>query len=630
MISRRNFISITILMVTVLFLCMSINNLKDNWNDYAVNRYTETAENYPSKINIYVPEDSGEKAGQEQTPQEQKDDRAVARDRVVCVGEEDKLSVKVVKEWVACTKRSIAEYSTLSACKAGEKDGELPEMLVIDSACVDWSDREETDFLYSCLEEGTHLVFSSLPEVSVIKENKRVRELLGIRKVLEEETSVAGFYLREGFLLGGQAFYLEKESPEAETFLTGSSAFPGEKTFPWYIPASGTKVYMRGIPEGNAVKTENYPIVIWRKSFGTAYVFAVNGGFMDGLEGMGLLSAMSAEMHSYEIYPVLNAQNIILAGYPSLADENREEMERVYSRSVKLVFQEILWPSISVSLQKYHYKATCMMTPQYDYSDENLPDRKQFEYYLKLLNEQSAETGLSGLSVSDIPISRKLEEDNRFLQDAAGGYGIASFYAGSLEEEEIAEALQTEALALTRTVVREYDETEAAPVEFLSENVTSQRVLADGLTYTYKSDFLIRSMETALGYSSMSFDMTRIAYPNDDNDAWEKLSSGLASSISTYGEMFGDFARTTTAECDMHIRQLLSLDYNDSRTDNTIRLQIEGLTGPAWFILRTHNEIIGEMEGGSWQKLEEDAYLLEVTQSEVTLTMESTDRRFYQ
>ena len=47
MISRRNFFSITILMAVVLFLCMSLNSLKDYWNDYTVNMYTETAYNYP-------------------------------------------------------------------------------------------------------------------------------------------------------------------------------------------------------------------------------------------------------------------------------------------------------------------------------------------------------------------------------------------------------------------------------------------------------------------------------------------------------------------------------------------------------------------------------------------------------
>ena len=63
MISRRKFFSITLLMVTVLFLCMCLNNLKDSWNDYAVNKYTETAENYPSKINMYIPAYSGRLRG---------------------------------------------------------------------------------------------------------------------------------------------------------------------------------------------------------------------------------------------------------------------------------------------------------------------------------------------------------------------------------------------------------------------------------------------------------------------------------------------------------------------------------------------------------------------------------------
>ncbi len=631
MISRRNFFSITILMVIVLFLCMCLNNLKDSWNDYAVNRYTETAENYPSQINIYVPDGSDGKNADEQAAQEQRGETVIARDKVVCIGDPEKISTKVVKEWVTYTKRDIAAYSSLAACEAGETGTEPAEMLVIDPACVDWSAKGELDLLNKYLEEGTHLVFSSLPDVSVIKGNKRIRELFGIEKVPEEETTVTGFYLREGFLLGGETFYLEKADgdEDADTFLPGSEAFPGDKTFPWYIPAAGTKVYMKGIPEGSAVKTENYPIVIWRKSCGNGYVFAVNGSFMEGPEGLGLLSAMSAEMDSYEIYPVLNAQNMILAGYPGLADENEQEMERIYSRSLKLVFQEIVWPNLSVFLRKHDYKATCMMTPQYDYSDENLPDGEQMKYYLKIFNEQAAETGLSGFSVSDIPLTQKLEEDGRFLQDVLGGYDIVSFYGGKMEEEQIAEALGTETLASVRTVVQEYDEENAAPVGFLSEDVTSQRTLIDGLGYTYRSDFLVRCMETALGYLSVSFDMERVAYPDADGDAWEQLSRTLAATISTYGKEFQGFARTTAAECDAHIRRFLALDYRCSRTDDTIRLQVEGITGPAWFILRTHNETVKDMEGGSWQKLEEGAFLIEVTGSEAALTLESTDERFY-
>lgn len=624
MISRRNFITITILMATMLFLCMCINNLKDNWNDYAVNQYTETAENYPSKINMYLPWDAEEEEAGQTGGEPVEGETIVARNKIVCIGAETDLRVQIAEEWAAYTKRDFAKYPSLSSL--GGTTSEV-EMLVIDPDCVDWESGTEMDSLFKCVEAGTHLVFWNLPEVSVIKGNPQARELLGIRKVQEEEAAVNGLYLREGFLLGGEVFYLEKESPEG-AFLPGSEAFPGEMSLPWYLPASGTKVYMKGIPDDGSVKAEDYPIVMWRKSFGTAYVFAVNGDFMDGLQGMGILSAMSAEMHPYEIYPVVNAKNIILAGYPSLADENAEEMERIYSRSVKQVFQELLWPNISAVLEKYGFRATCLMTPQYDYTDDKQPDGKQLKYYLKIFHEKFAEVGLWGLSVSDTPVGEKLREDYGFFQDALGGYEVASFYTGEMTEEEIEGALQEEMLASVRTVVRGDDEAEM--ITFLTDHVTAQRVLGDGLKYTYKDDFLIKSIGTALGYFSMPFDLSKVAYPEEDEDAWEELSKALGTTISTYGKEFQAFDGTTASECDLRIRRFLALDYSDSRRDDVVRLEVEGITEPVWFLLRTHNEAIREMEGGSWQELEKDAYLIEVRESVATLTLEPADARFYE
>ena len=141
--------------------------------------------------------------------------------------------------------------------KAAEGEG-TAWMLVTDPACVDWESGEELELLEGYVEAGTHLVLPGLPEVSVIEGNKKLRDFLGIRKVLEQETTVTGYYLREGFLLGGGTFYLDRESPDAEELLPGSEAYPGEKTFPWYLPGYGTKVYMRGIAAGEQVKAENY------------------------------------------------------------------------------------------------------------------------------------------------------------------------------------------------------------------------------------------------------------------------------------------------------------------------------------------------------------------------------------
>ena len=108
-----------------------------------------------------------------------------------------------------------------------------------------------------------------------------------------------GIHLYAGFLLGGETYYQAVEDED-------KGYQDMELRFPWYQLASGTKVYMTGIPEDESIDTEDYPVVIWRKSFGSAYVFAVNGGYMEGVTGLGLLSAMSAEIYSYEIYPAVS------------------------------------------------------------------------------------------------------------------------------------------------------------------------------------------------------------------------------------------------------------------------------------------------------------------------------------
>lgn len=631
MISRRNYITITILMFSLLLLCLSINHLKDGLNDYAVNQYTETAENYPSKVNIYVPTGFVTDGSQNPEAGDDGETAVVPRNLVVCIGNPNKTCMKAAAEWVVYTKRNYAAYSTMSAYRSAGQTGEPPEMLVIDPGYVDWRAQATIDFLNQRLADGTSVVLCGMPAVSVIQESPQVRELLGIQSVAAEEITVDGFYLREGFLLGGTTFYLEKTGTDAEEPLAGSSAFPGERTFPWYLPASGTKVYMRGVLEDDAVEAEDTPIVLWRNSRGNAYVFAVNGDFMQGEAAIGLLSAMSAEMHAYELYPVVNAQNIILTGYPSLANENTEEMQRLYSRPIEQVHQELMWPGISQLLKKYNYRATCMLAPQYDYSDNGLPDDDLLKSYLKIFAENSAETGLYGLSVSPLSLQEKLETDGRFFKDAIGGYDIVSFYAGNLRVGQIAEALNTDILSSTRTVVRDCNETRTSPVEFFSDSVTEQSVLNDGMHYTHQSDFLVRSMETALGYLSMSFDLSQVAYPSDGETTWEKMSDVMASTVSTYGQQYSGFDGTTTAECDARIRQFLAMDYSEIRTGNQIKIKVHGTTGSVWFILRTHNEVILNVDGGSWKELEEGAYLIEMAgeNASAILTLGPADDRHF-
>lgn len=622
MVSRRNYFTITVIMAVVFFLFQFINVAVESWNNYEVNPFVEDKEELPGQEEAYgtVQEDSIDSEHRNKGEPEKQDRR-----KVIYIGNEEDGARKTVKAWAIYTKREEDCFGTLQQYETEKEDsGSLTEMIILNPACIDWEVRQEMDELEEYVKNGIHLVFCGLPEPSVIEKNRRLQDLLGIQEVRAQETTVAGIHLYKGFLLGGETIYQTEDEEENE------KRQDMDLTFPWYILGSGTKAYMKGIPEDETVELEERPGIIWRKSFDNdvnSYVFAVNGSYMDDVTGLGLLSAMAAEAKYYEIYPVVNAQNFVVANYPGLACENEEEMQRLYAQSMDGVFRDVIWPDLVSVYQRNQLGISCMIAPQFDYEDDNEPEEDQLIHYMKLLNEQRAEAGLSGVSVSNTILEQKLSEDRTFLQNMLPDYRFTSLYIGEGTQEDVETALQEEWLSQVRTVVAEYTGDNEI-LGFCSESVTKQTILTDGFMHTYREDFRLKSVETALGYSSVGIDMIKVAYSGEGEDTWKDISYDLGWNIRYYWKPFQKFEGTTVSECDKRIRNFFMLDYRMERNGSVISLEISGLQEPVWFLLRTKDEAIEGMEGGSWQRLEDNIYLLEVESEEVILEM-VPDQYFY-
>ena len=602
MVSKRNFFAITIIMAITFFLFQFVNIAKERWNDYEVNSYVEDTNSLADKASVYQPEGTS----------------------VVYIGKEQQDPIgTVVKDWTRYMKKGFTYHTSLEELEevlTGEGE-EKPQMVVVDPEAVNWENDQEIKRLQDFTEEGINLVFSRLPDVKVLKENKALCDLLGIQKVKKDRTTVKGIHLYEGFLLGGEMIYqADKKQDQKNQDM--------ELSFPWFQLESGTKVYMKGIPKDDTLKAEEYPVVIWRKSFEHASVFAVNGNYMEDVTGLGLLTGMLGEMSDYAIYPVVNAQNFVIADYPGFAEENEAVMEKMYSQSARGVFRDIVWPALNTIHEKNNMGFSFMLSPQLDYSDEKEPVGKDLRYYLKEINEVRAEAGLSADTVSDTDIREKLAEDETFVGGEMPAFQFASFYQGNLSEKELAKALEQPVLQNVCTVVKEQDD-KSNLLDYENENVTRQSVVADGFKHTYREDFRVRSIETALGYSSVLADMSQVVYPESDADGWEKLSKKLSANISTYWKNFQGFDGTTVSECDKRIRNFLSLSYKEERKNNIITLKKEGTDEPVWFILRTHNEEIEQMGGGSYKKLEEGVWLIKADSNSVILKLKSSEKQKY-
>ena len=167
-------------------------------------------------------------------------------------------------------------------------------------------------------------------------------------------------------------------------------------------------------------------------------------------------------------------------------------------------------------------------------------------------------------------------------------------------------------------------------IGYANEHVTRQRALIDGYEHTYSQDFAIRSIETALGYTSILTDIGRVAYPQSETDAWENLSKELMANTTTYWKPFSAFEGTTLSQSDAHIRNFLAMSYAEKKEDSCIKVTINGESFPVWFVLKIgEGEMVTQVEGGSASKIEKDAWLIEADQSQIEINLDQSSKPFY-
>ena len=597
MITRWNYVSMTIVMGVVLLMFQLTNVMLERWNRYEENGYVKSWEELPKESDAYAPAE---------------DEADASRGMVVYIGSGEAPACEVMRQWAVYTKQNFMSCGTLEDYEGrAEELEDYPEKIVgIHSADVDWED----EAAWKCLENpggDTSLVFCGLPEAGAVKSSAALRRLLGVVRVRAEETTAEGLRLKEGFLLGGAAEYRAVDEKENERLQDM------DLTFPWYTLLEDTKVYMRGVFDDENLEEEEMPPVIWRTQVKDSRAYIVNGSYMEEAFGLGLLSAMWADGKTCEIYPVVNAQNLVAVNYPGLALENSEAIEKIYDQSLGRLFRDKVWPVLIGAYRQNALGLTCMMAPQFDYDDENLPEQDQLLHYMKRLNEERAETGLSGFRVSGTSLERKLLEDGWFMKGTLPDYQFSSFY--STEEQGLEEALQDELLKSVRTVVSRYDG-ELDIFGYLNENVTRQPLLSDGARYTFRQDFMTKCVETALGYTSVMVDLGRIAYPDSD-DPLNDLNSNLGWNLQNYFEAYEKFKGTTLSESDQRIREFLAADYTKRVDGNTVTLEAEYPGQSSWFVLRCQGKRVRSVEGGQWTQLEDGAYLIEATEKSVVITL---------
>lgn len=599
MISRRNFFTIFLMMMILLFMFQFSMIIKENGNEYDTNEYY--------KADLPTATDAWElKAGVE--PSEFEDN-----EYVLFVGEADSMVQNTVAQWCLYTKRNILPRTNFNAFSLTE--GHLPELILVDGKSVDVE--SGLAILNEAAEQGITIIFCSLPEPSVIASNEQLMELLGIEEVHESVTDIEGVRLFQGFLLGGEMIY-KANTPEDEAMLQDF-----DLTVPWYITGKGTKSYMVGIKDENEVQRERFPRLIWRNSANKGMVFAIEGDFCESLTGLGILDACVYESNDWAIYPIVNAQITVLADYPAMSEENEDEMERVYERSAESVMRDIMWPSILAMATRNDLVLTCFLQTKYDYDNPAQPTTDELKFYLQQLKEASSEAGRSLDFTGATTLQDKIEADNEFFASARYGYKFSSAYVEELNDE-LKDVLDRRATFNIHSITCE-DRGNLPLLSYYTADTTLLGVTDVVEEFSYSRDLRLRSIATALGYSNVLINMRNVIWPESEKDEWQNYYTHISSNMSTYFASHQYFEQTAMSTSDARTRALLNTDYSFYQEGNTIHLHVDNVTDETYYLLRLHGQEIEQTIGAWFEEIEDGVYCLQITNSDVWIDLTQSD-----
>lgn len=608
MLSKRNLVMMMTMFIVVLVLFLSSAVLKEFFNDYDVNHSAQT-EIIEKKEQQEIQEERG----------------------IFFIGTEDNGYFQVMKEWAGYRKKSFSVFTSLDAAYENlQTRKEQMPCLLVDGELIEENVIFAAKKLTEYVEAGGVVIFYRLPSYKTIKGSDTLQQLLGIQHVREESIQLHEIRLYSGFLLGGETCYSFEGVEETELV-------DMERNISWYDISSGTKSYMVGFLSedeklSRGLNNEDMPAIIWRSNMGTGSVFAVNGDYMKGEAALGLLDAMVYETEEYALYPVVNAQNLSVLGFPDLTVENENVMAQSYGMTTQQFCRDILWPSLVAAAEKSNWRLTCFLSVKQSDMSPNEPNRTDLVDYLKYFNEESAEAGIALGRMESLNVEASVEEEKKIIQDWDIEYRFAGGYVRKENKDQIASLIdsdgQMKQFQDIRTVVGEYEEDEPI-VSWMTDKVTLQNATADASRHSYKDSLRLKSLETALGYSNIQIDIYRVLWPESEKDEWEKAAEKIAANILTYWRPFATFDKTTISESDRRVRNFLNGSTDSTRNGNQISIQTKNFTGDAYLLLRTHGEVPDTMTGGEWKEVERGSYLLCLTSEEAQVTLKPEKEAYY-
>lgn len=245
---------------------------------------------------------------------------------VLC-GRQEEEKVQETAGLLANLKKTYGVFSTVEEITAEQAE----HLDVIIVTAESWDEIGDGDALLQYAQEGKRLIFAHIMTGSDAQERNKTIGVLHD----EGSTEIDGILLSEKLLIQGQVYHDNLTCTVSKVT----------------VDARCGKLMVEWSREDKEPK-DLIPL-IWEKRYGEGRFYVINGDFLTGEYGLGILTGLLSCAEDVFVYPVVNAKVNLLDSFPVLDNPYEEQIRELYSRDTNMFLRDLVWPSM-VKLCEVH------------------------------------------------------------------------------------------------------------------------------------------------------------------------------------------------------------------------------------------------------------------------------------
>ena len=393
---------------------------------------------------------------------------------------------------------------------------------------------------------------------------------------------------------------------------------------------------------------EEIPL-LWEKNIGNGKVIISNADLFESKADRGIFTATYCMFYPVFTYPVINAAVYCIDDCPAPAPAGYDSnVLSQFGYTVNDYISNVWMPEMFKIAEEYDIRYTTFVIQSYeddvDGPFDNQDNIKTAKYYATQILNRGGEIGIHGYNHQPLVLTGfEYDKENEgykawpSIKKIIESIDAVKKYTEGLADELYVQAyiapsnvISDEALNELQNQFEDIRVYAGVYVGTPDQLVQEFDVLDNGTAYCPRltADMQMEDSEWWVQINELNYHYveSNFIHPDDILDEERNDGGDFAQMLANYRTMIEwnqryNLRTCTISECGAAVQRYRNLNYTQSFSNDTLKINVNGLIDRAYMMLRLNDKKLISMSGGTYKKLNDNVYVLEIENDNIEIKL---------